>query len=317
MLHSKADNVADSMSIWNLLPYFTNLESLELHGSFNPLDNGNSGLSLSNARPLANLKFAKLFAYIPRNVAAYILRSNDSLECLELGMLDDPKPGDPGIDSGDNVNFVEQVDYQGGVIPRPLGGFFSDSSPSFRKLKHLHLCQPCNSRGDYFNQRNAWSAYTEQTSLQSFTNILRASCETLDTLVLDQRPGAGVEDNEGFSEDEFLNTGLTGQGNKVLAKTLENMIADMSELPKLKQVYLYGVIVSSRLRRGTSEETPGDKLLDGLERRGVKCEAMRGRWCLFDQESGKTTWARWDGDGCTNVHDEYLGIRWYTVLAKV
>jgi hypothetical protein len=274
-------------------------------------------MPLCDARPLANLKFAKLFAYIPRDVATYVLRSNASLERLELGMLDNPKPDNIGINPDDNLNVDGENFYHGGVIPRPLGGFFPDSCPSFRNLKHLHLCQPCNSRGDYFNQSNAWSARAEQTSLGSYRNIIITSCQTLETLVLDQRPGAGVEENEGFSEEEFLNAGSSGLGNKALVESLESILTNESALPKLNQVYMYGFIVRSPLRRRPSEETPGDKLLHGLERRGVKCEARRGKWCLFDQESGKTSWARWDGDGCTNLHDEYMGTRWYTVLAKV
>ncbi|EKJ77668.1 hypothetical protein FPSE_02166 [Fusarium pseudograminearum CS3096] len=304
-------------TIWNILPYFTRLESLELHGIPSTVHNGNVGIRLSVVQPLANLKFAKLFAYIPRDVATYVLRSNASLERLELGMLDDPKPGDIGIESVDNLNFTRQQTYRGGVIPRSLGGFFPEYSPSFQKLKYIHFCQPCNSRGDYFNQMNAWSAYADKAALGSWKNILVASCQTLETLILDQRPGAGVEDNEGLSEEEFLNTGSSGLGNKGIIESLGSMLTSESELPRLSQVYLYGFVVRSPLRRRPSEETPGDILLHGLKRRGANCEARRGKWCLFDQETGKTSWAKWDGDGCTNLHDEYMGVKWYTVMAKV
>ncbi|KAK6714796.1 hypothetical protein SNK04_005729 [Fusarium graminearum] len=312
---SEMDRVADP--IWNILPYFTRLEALELHGSSDTLHNGDFGFLLCDAPPLANLKHATLFAYIPRDFAAYVLRSHASLEHLELGMLDDPKPGDVGIDSVDNLNFVRQETYRGGVIPRPLGDFFPDCSSSFRKLKYVHLCQPCNSRGDYFNQMNGWSTCADKATLESWRNILVASSQTLETLILDQRPGAGVEDNEGFSEEEFLNTGSSGTGNKALIESLGRMLTSESELPKLSQVYLYGFIVRSPLRRRPSEETSGDILLHDLQKRGVRCEARRGKWCLFDQESGTTSWAKWDGDGCANLHDEYMGVKWYTVMAKV
>ncbi|OBS24356.1 hypothetical protein FPOA_04901 [Fusarium poae] len=313
---SDVDEFSKPISIWSILPYFTRLESLELHGCSDALRHGNANLQLRDAQPLANLKFAKLFAYIPRDVATYVLRSNDSLERLELGMLDDPKPSDVGIDSGDNLNFDEQNAYAGGVIPRSLGGFFHDCSPSFRYLKYLHLCQPCNSRGDYFNQTNAWSVDADRSTHESWRNILVASCQSLETLVIDQRPGAGVEDVEGSSEEEFLNTGSSGLGNKALIESIGSMITSESDLPRLSEVYLYGFIVRSPLRRRPSEETPGDTLLHGLERRGIKCEARRGKWCLFDQDSGTTSWAKWDGDGCSNLHDEYMGVKWYTVLAK-
>ncbi|KAH6993000.1 hypothetical protein EDB82DRAFT_426420 [Fusarium venenatum] len=313
---SEVDRLSHPISIWNILPYFTRLESLELHGSSVALRHGNVDLHLRDAQPLANLKFARLFAYIPRYVATYVLRSNASLERLELGMLDAPKLGGVGIDSVDNLNFDGQNTYMTGVIPRSLGGFFSDCSPSFRNLRYLHLCQPCNSRGDYFNQMNAWSACAEKTALKSWENILIASRQSLETLVIDQRPGAGVEDNEGFSEEEFLNSGTSGIGNKAFIDSIGSMLTSESDLPRLSQVYLYGFIVRSPLRRMPSEETPGDTFLHDLERRGVRCEARRGKWCLFDQESGTASWAKWNGDGCSNLHDEYMGVRWYTVLAN-
>ncbi|UZP38355.1 hypothetical protein NXS19_006171 [Fusarium pseudograminearum] len=229
-------------TIWNILPYFTRLESLELHGIPSTVHNGNVGIRLSVVQPLANLKFAKLFAYIPRDVATYVLRSNASLERLELGMLDDPKPGDIGIESVDNLNFTRQQTYRGGVIPRSLGGFFPEYSPSFQKLKYIHFCQPCNSRGDYFNQMNAWSAYADKAALGSWKNILVASCQTLETLILDQRPGAGVEDNEGLSEEEFLNTGSSGLGNKGIIESLGSMLTSESELPRLSQCICMGLL---------------------------------------------------------------------------
>nr|CEG05708.1 unnamed protein product [Fusarium clavum] len=309
--------VENAVSMWGLLPYFTNLRSLEFHGGSDTSQDGDPSSHLLNAPPLASLVFAKLFAYIPREVATYVLRSSQTLKRLELGMLDDPMSISSGIDLDDNANRLEGQTNLGGVIPRPLGGFLPGNYVSFPRLKHLYLCQPCNSRGDYFNQRNFWSRRAEQDSLESWKSIILASRETLDTLVLDQRPGAGVEENEGFSEEEFLNTGVTGAGNKGLVKALGSLISSDIALPSLKRVYLYGFIVRSRLRRGLSGETPADRLLNGLESRGVKCEARRGKWCLFDQDTGTTSWAKWDGDGCSNLHDTYMGVRWYTLLTKV
>ncbi|KAI1071422.1 hypothetical protein LB507_005157 [Fusarium sp. FIESC RH6] len=308
--------VENAVSIWCLLPYFTNLRALEFHGGSSTSHDDDAGSHLFNAPPLESLVFAKLFAYMPRQVAAYVLRSNQTLERLELGMLDDPMSINAGVGPDDNMNHIEGQMSLGGVIPRPLGGFLPSNCVSFPRLKHLYLCQPCNSRGDYFNQRNFWSKRAEQDSLESWKSIMLASSKTLETLVMDQRPGAGVEENEGFSEEEFLNTGFTGAGNKALVEAFGNIISSDTALPSLKQVYLYGFIVKSRLLRGLSE-TPADRLLNALESRGVKCEARRGKWCLFDQDTGTTSWAKWDGDGCSNLHDMYMGVRWYTLLTKV
>ena len=311
-----AREVENPVSIWGLLPYFTNLRALEFHGGLSTSQNNGSGSHLLNMPPLTTLTFAKLFAYIPREVAAYVLRSSQTLERLELGMLDDPMSINAGVDPDDNTNRIEGQMSLSGVIPRPLGGFLPGNCVSFPRLKHLYLCQPCNSRGDYFNQRNFWSKRADQESLESWKSIILASSMTLETLVMDQRPGAGVEENEGFSEEEFLNTGFTGAGNRALVEAFGNIISSDTALPSLKQVYLYGFIVKSRLFRSLSE-TPADRLLNGLGSRGVKCEARRGKWCLFDQDTGTTSWARWDGDGCSNLHDMYMGVRWYTLLTKV
>ena len=309
--------VESAVSIWCLLPYFTNLRVLEFHGGSSTFSHDDdSGSHFPNAPPLGSLVFAKLFAYIPREVAAYVLRSSQTLERLELGMLDDPMSINAGINPDDNMNHIEGQMNLGGVIPRPLGGFLPGNCVSFPRLKHLYLCQPCNSRGDFFNQRNFWSKRAEQDSLECWKSIILASSKTLETLVMDQRPGAGVEENEGFSEEEFLNTGFTGAGNKTLVEAFENILSSDRAIPSLKQMYLYGFIVKSRLRRGLSE-TPADRLLNGLEIRGVKCEARRGKWCLFDQDTGTTSWAKWDGDGCSNLHDMYMGVRWYTLLTKI
>ncbi|CAG7563484.1 unnamed protein product [Fusarium equiseti] len=226
--------VENAVSIWCLLPYFTNLRALEFHGGSSTSRDDDSGSHLLNSPPLSSLRFAKLFAYIPREVATYVLRSSPTLERLELGMLNDPMSINSGIDLNDNANRLEGQTSLGGVIPRPLSRFLPSNYVSFPRLKHLYLCQPCNSRGDYFNQRNFWSRRAEQESLESWGSIILAASQTLETLVLDQRPGAGVEENEGFSEEEFLNTGVTGAGNKALVESFRNMISSDTALPSLK-----------------------------------------------------------------------------------
>ncbi|KAF4442353.1 hypothetical protein F53441_11781 [Fusarium austroafricanum] len=309
--HPGESLVEDSVSVWNLLPYFTNLEYLELHG------NQWEDLPEIRAAPLSKLRFAKLFGYIPRPVATYVLRSEKTLERLELGMLDQPVSRDAGIAVEDDMNRGRRQISSGGAVPRPLGDFFPNTSTSFPRLTHLYLCQPSNSWGDYFNQSNSWSVSAEKSSLEAWRKLLLASSRTLETLVLEQRPAAGEEDNEGFSEEEFLNTGATGFGDRALVETLGRTIIDKDALPKLSQVYLYGLVARPRARGRPPHETPADWLLHGLEGRGVTCEARRGKWCLFDQDSGETNWAKWAGDGNYNVHDCYMGIRWYTLLAEV
>ncbi|KAF5246195.1 hypothetical protein FANTH_6962 [Fusarium anthophilum] len=269
-------SVAEPVSIWKLLPYFKNLEYLELHGIYGTSDRRE--LEEIRERPLTKLRFAKLFAYIPRAVSTYVLQAHETLERLELGMLDQPIPN--------TVDLSEQ-----------------DAESRGR-------------HGDYFNQQNSWSTASERDSLEAWKRLILASSGTLKTLVVEHRPEAGIEDNEGFSEDEFLSTGKTGAGNRALVDAIGNIIIDKENLPRLKQVYLYG-FVAGRSSEASSAKTPGDWLIHGLGVREVTCEARRGKWCLFDQDSGETKWAKWTGDGNSNLHDGYMGIRWYSLLAQV
>ncbi|KAF5980202.1 hypothetical protein FBULB1_5330 [Fusarium bulbicola] len=269
-------SVAEPVSIWKLLPYFKNLEYLELHGIYGTSDRRE--LEEIRERPLTKLRFAKLFAYIPRAVSTYVLQAHETLERLELGMLDQPIPN--------TVDLSEQ-----------------DAESRGR-------------HGDYFNQQNSWSTAAERDSLEAWKRLILASSGTLETLVVEHRPEAGIEDNEGFSEDEFLSTGKTGAGNRALVDAIGHIIIDKENLPRLKQVYLYG-FVAGRSSEASSAKTPGDWLIHGLGVREVTCEARRGKWCLFDQDSGETKWAKWTGDGNSNLHDGYMGIRWYSLLAQV
>ncbi|KAF4997447.1 hypothetical protein FGRMN_3811 [Fusarium graminum] len=313
--HPKQNEVVDPTSVWNLLPYFRNLESLELHGDSDTIKSNNI-VSEILSPPLTRLRFAKLFAYIPRPIATYILRSGTILEHLELGILDEPISCEAGIDAEDDQNRDRWDVNARGVVPRPLGDFFPQPPLSFPKLKHLCLCEPCNAHEDYYGQSDAWSRSSELASLETWKRVLLSSSQALETLVLEQRPGAGVEENEGFSEEEFLNSGVTGAGNRVLVETLGDILLDETTFCKLRRVYLYGLIANSNLRKGSPRKTPADWLMQGLGEREVYCEARRGKWCLFDQENGKTSWAKWDGDGTSNIHDGYMGIRRYTLLAK-
>jgi hypothetical protein len=82
----------DAIRVWELLPYMTELESLELHGrhfySYDSPDKEDPVHEL--AGPTPRLRFAKLSGYIPRVVPAWILKAGDTLERLELAMLDRP-----------------------------------------------------------------------------------------------------------------------------------------------------------------------------------------------------------------------------------
>ncbi|KAJ4214364.1 hypothetical protein NW759_010383 [Fusarium solani] len=67
------------IQFWQLLPFFTNLEKLELHGDIVSKSKYEQATPEITAQPL-QLQVAKLFGYIPRTVVAWLLKSGNTLE---------------------------------------------------------------------------------------------------------------------------------------------------------------------------------------------------------------------------------------------
>lgn len=77
--HPGHDGLSNFISVLNLVPYFTNLESLEIHGRPEGFKSDDTPRPDISASPLSKLRFAKLFGYVPKPVATYILRSDTML----------------------------------------------------------------------------------------------------------------------------------------------------------------------------------------------------------------------------------------------
>ena len=76
------------IDVWQLLPYFTNLEAIELYGSQYRFEKYELTSLDASVPPLSKLRFVKLVGYIPRAVATWIMESGTNIERLELDMLD-------------------------------------------------------------------------------------------------------------------------------------------------------------------------------------------------------------------------------------
>ncbi|KAF4472209.1 hypothetical protein FALBO_881 [Fusarium albosuccineum] len=323
--------VNNVISPYHLLPYFTNLETLEFHGDW---DGGRDGQEINmpdiEAPPLAKLRFAKLFAYIPRPVAAYILRSGATLERLELGMLDRPISSsdfdDPFCLPLPEENLGDEDDPDWGslsgdsVIPRPLGGFLPNDPLSLPKLKHLYLCQTSDC-GNINVREYTWSTRAERASLDSWRELLLASSQTLETLVLEQRLGAEQGEMDACTEMEYLQYYTDGDENKTLVAMLEGIVFEQGAFPELRQVFLNGIAASFGSEGDPSESAPGTRFMRRLKEHNIRCEARRGKWCSFDSSYGSTFWADWTGfwtlDDWDKEEDDDDGPRWDTVLASV
>lgn len=302
----------NTIQVWHLLPFFSNLESLELHGDHPSKAKWEQTVDDITEPPPSRLRFAKLFRYIPRAVAAWVLRAGSTLERLELGMLDRPistcLANDPEFKPLPEENKLAEDDPDGPewgslygefVIPRPLGDFLPSSGRvrnpselSLPKLKHLYLCQPTYSQGrssnagagDYYT----WSSRAEESCLEDWRAILRATSATVETLVLEQRPAGewieldGIESRDWMIDciDTHAGDGLIDMVLTIMAKT---------GLKKLRHVYLYGMsCYEDELESNTEYKTSAGSLLRALQAVGVHGEARRGMWCGFDNDNGKT-----------------------------
>ncbi|KAK7432254.1 hypothetical protein QQZ08_001199 [Neonectria magnoliae] len=316
-----ADEADNPIPVWYLLPYFTNLETLELHGDWHITEETGSDIE---GPPLAKLRFAKLHAYLPRAVGTYVLRSGAILERLELGMLDRPISTNLAYNSHfrpeENLGKDGDSDYGSlsgdAVIPRPQGDFFPSSPVSLPNLRHLYLCKASKSGQLHTAYDYTLSSRAERAALETWREILLTSSPTLETLVLDHRPGAEYIENDTYTEAEYLREEKSGSGDVALVAMIEGVLFEKDAFPKLRQVYLNGLVVSHTSDGGPLDLVPGGRLMRRLQQRKVKCEARLGRWCFFDHDHGATDWATWDGDSDDDDDDDGE-VKWDTVLASV
>ncbi|KAH7147164.1 hypothetical protein B0J13DRAFT_665337 [Dactylonectria estremocensis] len=323
--------VVDSLEVWKLLPYFTNLEVVELHGAF-----VDGFLELQLQGPcLTHLRFAKLFGYVPRDVATWILRSSTALERLELGLLDRPisdhRIHDPefpplpedklGEDDDGNSDYGSLDDEF--VIPRPLGGIFLDEDITFPALRVLHLCQP---RGmDCYRRitEYSWSSRAETASLIDWRYLLLASSKLLETLVLQQRPGAEDIEGDSLNSVEFLQLDKTGVGSKELVEMLEGILFQDAAFPALRNVYLNGITVGQDADQNPSASVPGGRFMLRLKGRNIRCEARLGTWTRFHSIDGRARWTEWyedvseDDEDDEEENDNRVEMGCNTLLARV
>ncbi|RTE78609.1 hypothetical protein BHE90_006938 [Fusarium euwallaceae] len=317
--------------IWNILPYCVNLEVLELNARWDEVDQRTNEVRLP---PLPKLRFAKLLGYIPRAGARWILRSGPTLERLELGMLDRPIQTSLWFDRDlaplpeENLAGPNEAPDYGSlncelVHPRPLGGFLPEEGVSLPLLQHLYLCSTAHRKHTYYAEDEGWSSRAEEASAQDWIDILMASRQTLETLVLEHKLTIPESETEDRGEEEIMrdfHTNNDGGGSSKLADVLEAVaIHDTEEFPELTHVYFYGIVVSKGLDSSPSEERPVGRVMKRLGEEGVTCEARRGQWLTFVDDDGWT-----DSADCDALSDSSYGsqeserrIHWDEVIASV
>lgn len=344
------------VTAWYLLPRFANLEALELFANYWEHSRDEVFVSEIEAPGIAKLRFAKLFGYIPRPVAQWIIcRSGAALERLELGMLDrpvssglcnhpafEPLPEDDWLLTFPEEERVDEngVPYSpeyGSVsamepMSRPLFNFLpqesddeDDSKLKLPRLKHLYLCRPVERReiaedGEVFNSSingDSLSSRADNGSLAEWRRILLAAEQTLETLVLEERPGTReIESDTWGSRERMASDCVSGVTAKPLMDMVKGVIfpkdrGGAAPFPALKQVYMYGIPVGTETTR-PEPSFPGGGFMKKLERRSVKCEARLGNWFRYDSDTGLANWDRWSSDDDSEDEDDDESTSWMT-----
>ncbi|KAF4457911.1 hypothetical protein F53441_264 [Fusarium austroafricanum] len=309
---------------WHLLPFFTNLNSLELYGDtlfpdkeedisfdlsallFEP-----SALPFDQSAPtLPKLRCAKLNGVIPSAVAAWVMRSSPNIERLELELVD------RGISTRSKIFFTPPMDPRNGwyplysdvmewsTVPRPLSGFLPGpedvTSLKLPQLRHLHLCQSSHGERDWLIQYRGLfrSKSTEVAAHDDWEQILIASRHTLNTLLIEQRAGAEHDDEINGKApgdaDDFLvfRRYRDGIASKGLTDMLERVLKE-TEFPALKRVILKGIVVGSEKYGKPIGDVPGGRLMRFLEKMNIPCEARLGEGYWLTSNCGMQPPAEW------------------------
>jgi hypothetical protein len=266
--------------------------------------------------------------------------SGATLDRLELGMFDHPisttlahKPRFTPLAHENLANPDEEPNYgsleEDAVIPRPLGDFIPKSSDGksclvLPRLKHMHLCQTAKpSTWDCFMEYG-WSTRAEAASLTAWKQLLLASKDTLEVLVLEQRPAAQFIERDGLREVDWM-LGRTRAASHEPLIEMVKIIALSEGLPNLRKLYMYGIDVGLQEDGSfAANGTAAGRFVDVLRARGVECEARLGMWCFFDKAYGSADWGQWDGsdteeeeeeDEDENGDEKAAPIKWDTLLS--
>ncbi|KAI8712296.1 F-box domain-containing protein [Fusarium sp. LHS14.1] len=294
------------IQFWQLVPFFTNLEKLELHGDLVSESEHEQLTPEITTPPLPLLlQVAKLFGYIPCTVAASTILS------YEENLL-----RSRDISEGDSQNECEacEIDhndeYFHSTIPRPLVNFLP-SSPNleFRseltlpRLKHLHLCQPCKGSCDTYVVN--WSISAQAKCLSDWRGIILACGDTVEVLVLEQRPSIDLWSVEGrhLDEAEVLVDDRGGRRHRALIKMVQRLLAFGNALKGVKRVYLYGMVVGQDELWNPAGGLPSGRFMHLLKMRGVKCEARQGHWFVYDEDFFECPELRDDSYGDEEMED--------------
>jgi len=297
------------LSFWGFLPYFVNLESLELHADHR--EAVEDRYFDASAQVLHKLRFARLVGYVPVPVVQWLLASGKNIERLELELLKEGMPCGSCIEDvlenhPEDIDSPLREDRQGNAdgwscIPRPLSGFLPDKHQlALPNLRYLYLCQPSDNDLDNEMEENYfWSTHAEVAAHKDWERIFKSCSATLETLVVEQRIGMEDCDPEGDRQHEFIKGDHQGLRSKRLMDLLGEVLAQQ-EFPALRHMLLKGIAVSAG--------TPGGEFMELLRGLNVRCEARLGECYMFDMGDGTACICDWDNydEGDDNLAGEEI-----------
>ncbi|SPJ75462.1 uncharacterized protein FTOL_05193 [Fusarium torulosum] len=244
----------EGSDFWQLLPYFVNLETLEVHGCDQEAAEGRHAAFDASAPLLPKLRFAKLIGYVSTPVVSWLLASGNTIQRLELKLLKEGIPRAPELQEilaahPEDVDSPLREDRGGttdgwSCIPQPLSGFLPRRGNGeyylvLPKLRYLYLCQPSDNNLDSELMQNyLWSTHAEATAHEDWEKTLQASSSTLETLILEQK--IGIEDTgpEWEREHQYIRSDHDGLRSERLIKIIEGVL-QRELFPVLKCLYAH------------------------------------------------------------------------------
>lgn len=234
--------------IWNPFTNFVNLEYLELSSAWTPRENLVPFAVPKHA--LTKLRTLKLRGHMPFEFLQWLFKEPGQIEELQLGLLNFPIIGwlNYGFEEiekyitshlrDDEDEDPEEL-YHEIVAPRPLACLSTHTVSLFKKLTKLYLYKPA-SPFDHIDLDLYFCEKSEKRILAEWRDLIRATRNTLEYIIFDQRPVAHHTEPEGTSNAEYMNMVAEGESYELFEEIVLPTLLENEQFPALKIIRLFG-----------------------------------------------------------------------------
>lgn len=244
---------------WNCFAKFTNLEYLEISAFWIPRQHCDA-FSAPDEAP-KKLRTLKLRGYLPREFVQWLLKNPENCQELQLGVLDFPvsshlvepehqsNPIPPGMQIPENLEDlsveeqekwedVDDLDQQI-VAPRALACLSADIMSRMQQLRKLYLYKPSSFREGY-DEPLYFSDLSDHRILEEWDALIRATCNTLEYIILDSRPVAEENEADGTGNNEYMWINANGDSYVLFTEMVLPTLLESQNFPFLKKIRLFG-----------------------------------------------------------------------------